>query len=159
MVRIKEPKSAADVDIVRELFREYERAIGIDLCFQGFQDELETLPGKYGRPDGRLYLAYSGEEVSGCVGFRKIADGVCEMKRLYVRPEYRGEKIGRILAEKTVVVARETGYRIMRLDTLNTMHEAIGLYESLGFRRTEPYYSNPHPSAVYMELNLEESSI
>lgn len=153
-IALRSPESQADFDIVRSLFREYEKAIGIDLCFQDFEAELAGLPGRYAPPDGRLYVAYFDGNVAGCVGIRKLTDGICEMKRLYVRPRFRGRRIGRILAQKTVDAAREAGYEVMRLDTLNTMVEAITLYESIGFARAEAYYDNPHPDAVYMELKL-----
>jgi ribosomal protein S18 acetylase RimI-like enzyme len=153
-VVITPPENPDDVDTIRLLFREYEKAIGIDLCFQDFESELAALPGRYAPPNGRLYIAYCNDKVTGCVGIRKLSDGICEMKRLYVRPQYRGRKIGRLLAQKTVDVAKSIGYETMRLDTLKTMKEAVALYESLGFERVDPYYDNPHPDAVYMELRL-----
>ncbi|MDH4196431.1 MAG: GNAT family N-acetyltransferase [Candidatus Aminicenantes bacterium] len=140
--------------IMRRLFREYQELLGVDLCFQGFEDELAELPGKYAPPTGALLLAFDGEEAQGCVALRGIAPGVCEMKRLYVRPAYRGQGLGRTLAEAVIAEGRRIGYRTMRLDTLEKLREAIGLYESLGFRRIPPYYANPLPGVIYWELDL-----
>ncbi len=154
VIALRPPESQDDIDTIRSLFREYEKAIGIDLCFQDFESELAGLPGRYAPPEGRLYIAYCDSEVAGCVGIRKLADRICEMKRLYVRPRFRGRRIGRILAQKTVDEATKAGYTTMRLDTLKTMTEAISLYESIGFKLAGAYYDNPHPDAVYMELKL-----
>ena len=140
--------------IVRELFREYAASIEIDLCFQSFDSELAGLPGKYAPPTGRLLLAMVAERPAGCVAVRPIDRSVCEMKRLYVRPDFRGQKIGRALANSVIGAARGIGYERMRLDTLNTMREAIALYESLGFARIPAYYDNPSNLAVFFELRL-----
>ena len=140
--------------VVRKLFREYAADIGVDLCFQGFEQELAELPGRYAPPEGRLLLARQGHEPAGCVALRKIGDGVCEMKRLYVRPAFRGKGLGRELTNAVIVAAREAGYERMRLDTLASMKPAITLYESLGFKRVAPYCHNPMADAVYMELKL-----
>ena len=143
-----------DVAEVRELFREYAASLGFDLDFQGFEAELARLPGEYTAPDGVLLVARRDEVCVGCIGVRRLADDVCEMKRLYVRPSARGGKLGRRLAEASIAEACDLGYRAMRLDTVPWMHEAIGLYESLGFVRIAPYRHNPIEGAVYMELGL-----
>ena len=139
---------------VRELFVEYAKATGLDFCFQNFDQELAELPGKYAPPSGRLFLALNGELSVGCVALRKLEDSFCEMKRLYVRPQFRKQSTGRRLAEAIIVAAREIGYERMRLDTLASMKPAIALYESLGFRRIDAYYQNPIPEVVYLELAL-----
>jgi putative acetyltransferase len=144
-----------DIGRVRELFEEYGSSLGIDLCFQNFDKELATLPGDYAPPDGRLYLAVENDEVAGCIALRKIGAGICEMKRLYVRPAFRGSGLGRKLTEKIIEAARAIGYKRMRLDTLpGKMDQAIGLYRSLGFKDIAPYYENPYEDVAYMELEL-----
>lgn len=140
--------------VARELFTEYARSTGIDFCFQNFDRELAELPCKYAPPDGRLFLSVENESAAGCVALRKLEDGVCEMKRLYVRPAFRGNGLGRRLANETIFAAREIGYDRMRLDTLASMTPAIALYESLGFQRIPAYYDNPNELAVYLELKL-----
>jgi ribosomal protein S18 acetylase RimI-like enzyme len=153
-ISIEAAHSARDLDAVRTLFREYAAGLDFDLCFQGFTDELATLPGKYAAPAGGLFLARRAEETLGCVAFRPLADGDCEMKRLYVRPAARGEKLGRRLATLACDAAREAGYRRICLDTIDTMREAITLYESLGFRETAPYVFNPIAGARYLAREL-----
>ena len=153
-VQISDAHSTAHLATVQELFREYAKGIGIDLCFQNFDQELAELPGKYAPPEGRLLLALAGAEVAGCVALRKIGEGICEMKRLYVRPTFRRAGAGKMLARAVISAAGESGYDRMRLDTLSSMNEAIALYESLGFRRIEPYCHNPSAGAVFMELKL-----
>ena len=148
-----------EVDEVRNLFQEYEAFLNVDLCFQSFEEELATLPGKYSRPKGDLLIGLDGERAMGCVAVRKLDDEVCEMKRLFVRPEARRMGLGRRLAQEIIVVARELGYSKMQLDTLDRLTVAMHLYETLGFRRTEPYYENPLPGVVYWKLNLKEESI
>jgi ribosomal protein S18 acetylase RimI-like enzyme len=144
--------SPAHLDAIRELFTEYSRSLNIDLCFQGFAQELAELPGRYAPPDGRLFLMVEGGINTGCVGLRKISYGTCEMKRLYLRPAFRRKGAGRLLANASIEAAREIGYQRMRLDTLPSMQEAIGLYRSLCFCEVEPYYDNA--GAIFMELSL-----
>ena len=146
------------LDHVRNMFGEYEQFLGVDLCFQEFEAELASLPGKYAPPGGRLVLAMEGDAAAGCVAIRKLDDGVCEMKRLYVRPEFRSCGLGRRLAREMISQAAEAGYTTMRLDTLDRLAEAMVLYESLGFRRTGPYYDNPLSGVVYWELQLGAES-
>lgn len=147
----------SDLDSVCKLFREYEAELGVDLCFQGFEEELSSLPGKYAEPRGAILLALDGEEPAGVVALRPFGETECEMKRLYVRPKYRGYGAGRRLAEAIVEAARAKGYGSMVLDTLERLQPAIRLYESLGFRRCEPYYSNPEPDVVFMRLELRST--
>ena len=139
---------------VRTLFQEYAAWLRIDLRFQGFAEELASLPGFYAPPQGRLFLASSGDEPAGCVALRATGGTVCEMKRLFVKPAHRGQGLGRRLAEKAITEARSVGYSTMVLDTLPFMHDAIELYEALGFRRRSAYYDTPLPDTVFMELRL-----
>jgi len=146
------------IEETRRLFREYEQFLGVDLCFQGFEAELAGLPGRYGPPTGALLMALDGEHAAGCVALREIGQGICEMKRLYVRPAYRGLDLGRQLARSIIGQAISLGYSLMRLDTLDTLRQAMGLYEALGFTRTAPYYDNPLPGVVYWERALTEKN-
>ncbi|MGW8209673.1 MAG: GNAT family N-acetyltransferase [Syntrophobacteria bacterium] len=154
MLRILEIKTKGDLFEVRNLFEEYADSLGIDLDFQGFDEELAELPGEYGSPDGCLLLALWKGQVAGCVALRKFSPGICEMKRLYTKPQFRGLGIGRALCEEVIGWARRLGYERMRLDTLPSMEEAKGLYSSLGFREIEPYRFNPVEGASFMELTL-----
>jgi ribosomal protein S18 acetylase RimI-like enzyme len=147
-------ESRPEVEEVRKLFLEYEKSLDIDLCFQDFEKELENLPGEYAAPSGRLILAFEDDAIAGCVALRKLSDGACEMKRLYVKPEFRGAGIGRRLAEAVLREARTIGYTKMYLDTLASMKEAGGLYQSLGFEETEPYRYNPCEDCRFMALVL-----
>ncbi len=139
---------------VRALFEEYAASLGVDLCFQNFEQELTALPGEYAPPDGRLLVALANNEPAGCVALRRFDDDACEMKRLYVRPAYRGTGLGRRLAASVIDAARAIGYTKMYLDTLSSMDEAISLYRSLGFVPTRPYRHNPVPGALFFELTL-----
>jgi putative acetyltransferase len=140
----------------RTLFREYETGLGISLCFQNFEQELANLPGDYKPPDGRLLLSEHDGLVAGCIALRKLEPGVCEMKRLYVRTAFRGKGLGKFLVKTLIHEAREIGYERMRLDTLpGRMDDAIALYRSMGFKEIEPYYENPAPETLYMELDLQ----
>jgi len=154
-IEIIPARSAEDIAHARELFHEYAAWLEIDLCFQNFDRELANLPGQYAPPDGRLLLAMVNQEVAGCVALRKIGGGICEMKRLFSRPSFRGQGIGRKLTEAIIEQARQIGYEQMRLDTLpQKMDNAIALYRALGFKEIESYYDNPVPAAKFMELAL-----
>ena len=154
MADIIPASSKSHIRAIVELFREYEQFLQVDLCFQGFEEELAGLPGKYAEPQGALLLAVADDQTIGCVAMRPLADGVCEMKRLYVRPAYLGRGIGRQLAWWVINRARRAGYRSMRLDTLEKLKPALQLYHSLGFRKCPAYYENPLPGVVYLELVL-----
>jgi ribosomal protein S18 acetylase RimI-like enzyme len=148
------PAWDSDLPAVRRLFTDYVEWLGIDLAFQGFEAELRALPGKYVPPDGRLLLAGLGDVPAGCVGLRPIAPGVCEMKRLWVAPAFRGRGVGAALVDRVIQEAQGIGYAKMRLDTLARMTGALKLYRSRGFREIPPYYFNPIPETVYLELDL-----
>lgn len=146
--------SGADLEAVRKLFVEYAKSLGFSLCFQGFDRELAALPGDYAPPPGCLLLAQEGGEAAGCVGVRGLDAERCEMKRLYVRPAFRGTGLGRKLAATAIAAARQAGYRRMVLDTLPDMKEARALYVSLGFTACEPYYDNACIGSDCFELML-----
>jgi len=143
------------IEEARQLFKEYAAWLEIDLCFQNFDVELAGLPGDYAPPRGRLLLAVDGDQIAGCIALRKMADGICEMKRLFVRAAFRGKGLGRELADNIIRNATKIGYERMRLDTLpGRMDKAIALYRELGFKEIAPYYNNPVPDAMFMELVL-----
>jgi GNAT superfamily N-acetyltransferase len=153
-VRICQAITPEQIALTRTLFEEYAAWLSLDLSFQGFAAELACLPGVYAPPRGRLLLALAGGAAAGCVALRPLDAGVCEMKRLFVRPGFRGQGIGKLLAEQIVAEARAIGCRTMRLDTLDQMQTAIRLYEALGFARCAPYYETPLPHTVFMEVQL-----
>jgi ribosomal protein S18 acetylase RimI-like enzyme len=146
--------SVDQIATARMLFKEYEASLGIELTFQGFAREVAELPGAYAPPAGRLLLATGGAEPAGCAALRPLEGGICEMKRLYVRPTARGARLGRRLAETVIREARAIGYARMRLDTLPSMKEAFALYQTLGFREIAPYYETPIVGTRFMELSL-----
>lgn len=153
-MKLLQVQTGPDVDLARELFREYHRSLNVDLCFQDFERELAALPGEYVPPSGRLFLCFEEETLAGCIALRKLDDLTCEMKRLYVRPGFRGKQLGKRLAEAVIEEGRVIGYTKMKLDTLPIMTAAIELYRTLGFRPTPPYRHNPIPGALFMELDL-----
>jgi GNAT superfamily N-acetyltransferase len=155
-LRIEMADTPARLEQARTLFREYAGSLGFDLSFQGFDRELEALPGEYGPPRGRLLLALDGAEAAGCVALRPLDGDACEMKRLFTRPAWRGRGLGRALAEAIINAARAIGYARMRLDTVPAMAAAQRLYAELGFRDIAPYRFNPVPGTRYMELELAE---
>jgi putative acetyltransferase len=156
MLAVKEAENPRDVVTARELFLEYQRGLGVDLCFQSFDEELASLPGRYVRPTGRLLLALDADSALGVVALRALNGADCEMKRLYVRPAGRGLGVGRILAARLIDEARLAGYRRMLLDTLPAMAQAQALYRSLGFIEIAPYCENPVAGTLYMALNLRK---
>jgi ribosomal protein S18 acetylase RimI-like enzyme len=155
VIAIRPASTGGDTEIVRELFAEYAAALPVDLAFQGFPAELATLPGAYASPGGALLLAWAGDVPAGCVGVRPLEPGVCELKRLFVRPVFRGRGLARRLSLAALSEARSLGYSRIRLDTLPTMSEAQRLYQQLGFRVIEPYRPNPVAGAIFMELVLD----
>jgi GNAT superfamily N-acetyltransferase len=153
------PETPAQYGATREIFREYASSLGVDLCFQGFEAELAALPGDYAAPRGALLLAHVNGAVAGCGAFRPIGDvdyaNACEMKRLFVRPAFRGLGLGRLIAQALMDQALRAGYSVMLLDTLDDMEAARSLYTALGFEEIPPYYFNPIPGAHYLKARLE----
>ena len=154
IISVQQENTARYLPELRILFQEYADSLGFDLGFQDFQRELHELPGAYAPPEGRMLLAECEERTAGCIALRPLDPGVCEMKRLYVRPELRGRGIGFALSRRLIREAILAGYRTMRLDSLDTMSRAVKLYRSLGFREIPPYRYNPLPGALYFELDL-----
>jgi ribosomal protein S18 acetylase RimI-like enzyme len=154
MMELGQAETPEQIEEARRLLREYEASLGVSPCFQGFERELAALPGEYGPPHGRLLLACDTGQAVGCVALRRLDEATCEMKRLYLRPRFRGRGAGRLLALAVIGEARKMGCGKMRLNTLPSMREAIALYESLGFKHIEPYCDDPGPGAVFMELKL-----
>ena len=154
MLTFIQAESQEQITQTRELFLEYEASLGVDLSFQNFDEEVAGLPGDYAPPEGRLLLALVDQQIAGCVALRKIDRDTCEMKRLYARPQFRGQGVGRALATTIIEHARQMGYKRMRLDTLPSMNQAITLYHSLGFQEIDPYRFNPIEGTKYMELEI-----
>ncbi|MDH5433161.1 MAG: GNAT family N-acetyltransferase [Gammaproteobacteria bacterium] len=175
-MKIFHAQSEKEIDIARELFREYQNFLQVDLCFQGFEEELQSLPGKYADPNGVILLAEHNGNIAGCVALRPIEpsdcnspkcsdnkpvpvsegiEKICEMKRLYVKDQYQGLSIGKKLAEMVIEQAQKLGYEKMQLDTLKRLDKAMTLYRKLGFYEISPYYANPLDEVVYWELDLQ----
>ncbi len=160
MISIVQATSSEQISAARELFVEYGSSLGFSLCFQSFDQELATLPGRYAPPNGRLLLAHVDGKLGGCGAFRPldVDRTICEMKRLYARPEFRGRGVGRALATELIRLAKEIGYERMRLDTVaDRMREAVALYRNLGFYEIEPYNEHPIAGTLFMELLLTEA--
>ena len=152
---LRQAESPVQIAQTHELFLEYAQSLGFSLCFQNFDEELATLPGDYAPPEGRLLLAEFEGQVAGCVALHKLDEGICEMKRLYLRPQFRGKGLGRVLADRIIAEARQIGYQRMRLDTVEpVMKDAVAMYRRIGFREIAPYCKNPIAGALYMELQL-----
>lgn len=154
-ISFRQAESASEIAQARELFLEYAQSLGFSLCFQNFDQELANLPGEYAPPDGRLLLAEFEAKVAGCVALHKLEEGICEMKRLYLRSQFRGKGLGRAIADRIIAEAREIGYQRMRLDTVEpVMKDAVAMYRKFGFREIASYCKNPIEGALYMELEL-----
>ncbi len=146
--------SREEISAVRELMREYADSLGVDLSYQNFDSELQSLPGEYAPPQGVLLLALDGGQAAGCIGLRPLAEKFCEMKRLYVRPAWRSTGLGKRLAQSVIEEARRAGHRFMRLDTLPSMTSARNLYAALGFLPIAPYYPSPIAGTAFLQLDL-----
>ncbi len=154
-IEIIQAETDEQIQQARNIFREYEAWFGLKLCFQNFDEEVANLPGKYAAPEGRLFLAFSDEKLAGCIALRKLEEDICEMKRLFVKDEFRGQKIGVLLIEKVIQEAKKIGYKKMRLDTFpSKMGKAVSLYESYDFYETAPYYYNPYGETLFLEKDL-----
>jgi putative acetyltransferase len=152
---VAQAESTTQIAQARELFLEYAQSLGFSLCFQSFDKELAALPGDYAPPHGRLLLAEYEGQLAGCMALHKLEPGICEMKRLYLRPQFRGKGLGRALANRAVADARLIGYQRLRLDTVEpVMKDAVAMYRKIGFQETAPYRPNPIAGALYMELQL-----
>ncbi|HKY45840.1 MAG TPA: GNAT family N-acetyltransferase [Pyrinomonadaceae bacterium] len=157
-MRVFQANTQRDIEHARTLLEEYASDLSISLCFQNFDRELKNLPGDYAPPDGRLLLATEDDQLAGCIALRKLGGSVCEIKRLFVRPAYRGKRLGKVLVASIIDEARKLGYTTMRLDTLpGRMDKAIALYQSIGFVEIAPYCENPVEGAKFMELDLQKS--
>jgi N-acetylglutamate synthase-like GNAT family acetyltransferase len=153
-IRITKAEREKEFQLVRQLFLEYAQSYNFDICFDDFDKELESLPGEYSAPGGSLLLAYVDNEVAGCVALKKVEEKLCEMKRLYVRPQYRGEELGRMLAISIMQEAKKIGYETMCLNTTSTMKEAISLYRSIGFAETGFHHHKQVKNVIYMEKKI-----
>ena len=157
-LRVLNATHTAELEHVRQFFRNYAAWLGVDLCYQNFDAEMASLPGAYSAPDGRLLFAEVAGKPAGCVGIRKFSDGVCEMKRLYVEPSMRGQGVGRDLALAAIRTAQELGYKRIMLDTLPAMRIAVKLYRELGFTEAPAYYPTPIEGTIFLSLDLEDWS-
>jgi ribosomal protein S18 acetylase RimI-like enzyme len=158
MIKIVEANTKEFIEKAKELIREYAQSLEFDLGFQDFDKEMENFPGQYASPRGCLYIALNLNDPIGCAALRDLGQGVCEMKRLYVKPAFRGQKIGNLLAEMVIKAAKDMGYNYMRLDTIPSMKHANMLYDALGFKKIPPYRFNPIEGATFFELNLQSIS-
>ena len=157
-LRVLSAEDRSELDQVRQFFRNYAAWLGVDLCFQGFAEEMASLPGAYGAPAGRLFYADVDGQAAGCVGLRPLSEGICEMKRLYVEPSLRGQGTGRALVLAVIHAAKDLGYRRMLLDTLPAMRIAVKLYREMGFREAPAYYPTPLEGTIFLSLDLENWS-
>ena len=156
MIKLVEANTTEFVEKAKELIREYAQSLEFDLGFQDFDKEMENFPEQYAFPRGCLYIALDSNQLIGCVALRELGQSICEMKRLYVKPYYRGQKVGKLLAEVVIKAARDMGYNYMRLDTIPSMKQANMLYKALGFKKIAPYRFNPIEDATFFELNLKK---
>ena len=155
MLRVLQAETGKNLEYIRTIFEEYAASLDFDLDFQNFREELDSLPGEYASPDGHLLIAMYEDKPAGCIALRKLNHGICEMKRLYVKPQFRGLGIGRTLTEAIIGEAKQIGYALMRLDTVPSMEKARALYVSLGFKEISPYRFNPIEGSQFMELALD----